>query len=184
MCVSCSSTEKASKTPKAIRVARATKASRVAAMVLKKKVDPYKEKYGAEFIRVRRLGSCAKQRCTNRKNVVYPNYGGRGVEFKFTGVREFTEWVLDNLGVRPTGSHSIDRIDNNGHYEAGNLRWATREEQARNKRAYKRKEIGERIRNIMQSRKDLTYETVRTWIKAGQSDTEILNRRKYARTSI
>jgi hypothetical protein len=43
-------------------------------------------------------------------------------------------WILANLGDRPSPRHTLDRIDNDGHYESGNLRWATRRQQAFNTR--------------------------------------------------
>jgi hypothetical protein len=76
----------------------------------------------------------AKQRCNNKKNVGYKNYGGRGIRFKFKSFSQF----LKELGRRPRGK-MLDRIDNNGHYEPGNVRWVTRLEQNRNKRPYARK---------------------------------------------
>lgn len=91
---------------------------------------------------------------------------------------------MDNLGPRPTEHHSVDRIDNSRGYEPGNLRWATRGEQARNKRAYKRTQNGERIRRLHAERPDLTYETIRAWITQGRADTEILEGVKYARPGI
>lgn len=72
----------------------------------------------------------AKDRCTNPRNLAYATYGGRGIEFRFDSYEEF----LQEVGRRPTPQHSLDRIDTNGHYERGNLRWATAQEQARNTR--------------------------------------------------
>lgn len=72
----------------------------------------------------------AKDRCNNRKSASYPDYGGRGIKFRFTSFQEF----IDHIGPKPTPKHSIDRINNNGHYEIGNVRWATSEIQNRNTR--------------------------------------------------
>jgi hypothetical protein len=72
--------------------------------------------------------------CTNPTAKGYHNYGGRGVEFQFASVAEAVQWIVENLGRRPTPRHSIDRIDNSDHYRAGNLRWATPKQQARNTR--------------------------------------------------
>lgn len=72
----------------------------------------------------------AKRRCSTPSVSEYHNYGGRGIEFRFTSIPEF----LNELGRRPSPEHSLERIDNDGHYEVGNVRWATRKEQSRNKR--------------------------------------------------
>lgn len=79
-----------------------------------------------EFAAFRR----AKGRCTNPNLREFPNYGGRGIEFRFTSFDEF----FAEVGQRPTPEHSIDRKDVNGHYEPGNVRWATVKTQANNKR--------------------------------------------------
>lgn len=140
-----------------------------------------------DLVEVRRVytimnGACS--RCNSPSVAAYPNYGGRGIQFKFSSPTEATKWVLDNIGTRPDAGYSIDRIDNDKHYEPGNLRWATRIEQARNKRAYKRSVTGDTIRRVLNVRADLTYECVRMWLKNGLSEEDILNRRKHVRTSV
>lgn len=72
----------------------------------------------------------AKTRCENPKATKYERWGGRGIEFRFASFEEF----FAELGYRPSPKHSLDRIDNNGHYEAGNVRWATAVEQGFNRR--------------------------------------------------
>lgn len=72
----------------------------------------------------------AKARCTNPRHRAWKDYGGRGVEFRFRSFRQF----IRLLGPRPSRRHSLDRIDNDGHYEPGNVRWATPRQQARNRR--------------------------------------------------
>lgn len=71
----------------------------------------------------------AKARCLNIKDQNYGNYGGRGIQFKFESFGEF----LAILGPRPPRT-SLDRINNDGHYEPGNVRWATYKQQANNQR--------------------------------------------------
>lgn len=186
-CRACSSRLKMARVPVAERIALAQKASSIAAVVARERTanDPLGKQFGLDIVDVvSNIGAGAKQRCTNPNCNAYADYGGRGIEFRFPSVRSFAEWVLHNLGPKPTDRHSLDRIDNNAHYEPGNLRWATRSEQARNKRAYKRTRNGERIRTLHMQRPDLTYETLRLWIKQGATDAQILQREKYARTSV
>lgn len=73
-----------------------------------------------------------KTRCNNPANHAYKNYGARGIAVspKWARLKDF----LSDMGLPPSLNHSIDRIDNDRHYEPGNCRWATAKEQARNKR--------------------------------------------------
>lgn len=80
----------------------------------------------------------AKQRCRNPRNPAYKDYGGRGIEFRFKDFPEFFACV----GPRPSINHSLDRYpDNDGHYEPGNVRWATAKQQAANQRKKKRARV-------------------------------------------
>lgn len=183
-CRSCASRIKSAATPAEQRIATARHASAVAASVAHERRTPARKHYGDAYLVVRNIGVSAKQRCTNPNTVGYANYGGRGIRFEFTSVAEFAVWVLDHLGPLPSPNHSIDRIDNARGYEPGNLRWATREEQGRNKRVYRRTKNGERILKLQTQRPDVTYETLRTWVRRGLTDIEIIKRRKYESSSV
>ncbi len=93
--------------------------------------------------------SC-KKRCNLKFKDKWPDWGGRGIEFRFNSFEEFYQ----ELGPKPEPKfdYTCDRIDNDGHYEKGNVRWATRQEQARNRRCDNciilKKEI-ERLKNLL-----------------------------------
>lgn len=84
-------------------------------------------------------------RCNNVKSTGYQRYGGRGICVCGRWNSSFLAFLTD-MGEKPSTSHSIDRINNDGHYSCGyceeciengwpmNCRWATRKEQSSNLR--------------------------------------------------
>ena len=72
----------------------------------------------------------AKHRCNNPKSKDYREYGGRGIRFLFTSFEHFEH----EIGAFWQKGLSLDRIDNNGNYEPGNVKWSSAQEQVNNRR--------------------------------------------------
>jgi hypothetical protein len=74
----------------------------------------------------------AKRRCFSRKNIGWKNYGGRGITMCKRWRNDYSLFLQD-MGRCPPGL-TLDRKNNNGNYEPGNCRWATRLQQVHNRR--------------------------------------------------
>jgi hypothetical protein len=73
-------------------------------------------------------------RCTKPTNPEWKHYGGRGIKCLFETRMSFIQWVSNHLPHETYKGVEIDREDNDGHYEPGNLRLATRKQQMANRR--------------------------------------------------
>lgn len=96
---------------------------------------------GAHWPEYRIWGSIV-QRCTNPKNTAFHHYGGRGVQVCERWRRSFGDFIAD-VGRRPEPGMQLDRINNNGNYEPGNVRWISRDENMKNRVFISRKEAEE-----------------------------------------
>jgi hypothetical protein len=76
------------------------------------------------------------KRCENPKAANFHNYGGRGIEVCPQWRKSFETFYQD-MGARPSTSHSLERVDNSLGYDSVNCTWATRKEQCRNRRTNK-----------------------------------------------
>lgn len=105
-----------------------------------------------------------KRRTINPRCHNYSSYGGRGIKVCDEWMNSFAAFYA-HIGPRPGPEYTLDRIDNNGDYEPGNVRWALRSEQARNMR-----------RNVMLTYKGETH-CVKDWeVIMGFEEGLILNR--------
>lgn len=89
-------------------------------------------KHGGRYDRRYNTARNILRRCNNKKDKFYHRYGGRGIECR---LGDSASEVYKNLLLIDGYEESltIDRIDNNGHYELGNLRWVTNKENAQNR---------------------------------------------------
>lgn len=98
-----------------------------------------------------------KYRCLNPNSEHYKDYGGRGITMYGPWIysyESFRDWLVTNIGRCPGSRYSLDRINNNGNYEPGNLRWATRSQQQKNRRFELRTTNPEEIQLVLNFRQE------------------------------
>lgn len=110
-----------------------------------KKLLERSTKHNKRHTRIWRIWQAMLNRCRNKNVKGYERYGGRGIKV-CEDWKQFENFYKD-MGGPPTNEHSIERIDNNGNYELSNCKWATREEQNKN-RSSNHKINGECITDI------------------------------------
>lgn len=122
-----------------------------------------------------------RARCCSPSNEQYPAYGGKGVEFRFSGVKDGTLWIMENLRlpefttIAERSRIQIDRIDPYGHYEPGNLRWLSVELNQQNKRG---NQSVARTHKFRLDHPKIRYSdsTLRRFFWAGMTDEQIIQR--------
>lgn len=116
-----------------------------------------------------------KSRCLNEKVPEFGHYGGRGITICERWIDSFENFLAD-MGKRPAGRYSIDRIDVDGNYEPSNCRWANAQEQQNNKRNNRKIAINGSIKNMAQwaDENGLRHETVFKRIKRGKNGEDLI----------
>ena len=99
------------------------------------RVANHARKHGMDGTPTYRCWINMRERCNNPNHHAYASYGGRGITVCERWATSFENFLAD-MGVMPAGL-TLDRIENNGNYEPGNCKWATRAEQQRNRRVTK-----------------------------------------------
>lgn len=91
----------------------------------------------AIFEKERKALESMRCRCNNPNDAHYKYYGGRGITLydKWADSKLGFALFIEHIGPCPSDKHSIDRMLNDEGYKPGNVRWATKRQQARNRRS-------------------------------------------------
>lgn len=105
-----------------------------------------------------------KKRCLNKTHKAYNDYGGRGITVCKRWIESF-ENFLNDMGSKPSKSHSLDRINNNDGYYKENCRWATQKQQCQNQRTNRNIEFEGKIKCISEWARILNMSTSKLYYR-------------------
>jgi len=100
----------------------------------REKTTKWKTANGEPLRSERKIWTGIIKRCTDPSNISFKNYGGRGIKICDEWKNDFIAFA-NYIGKKPSPKHEIDRINNNGNYEPGNIQWSTRSRNSRNRRS-------------------------------------------------
>lgn len=135
-----------------------------------------KPKHGLSYTSEYRAWQTMRLRCTEPTNPAYASYGGRGITVCERWLNSPSNFLAD-MGPKPSPAHELDRYpDNNGNYEPGNCRWATRAENDRNRRSNRLLTFRGETQALAEwcERMKLPRDTVRKRLESGWSVDEAL----------
>jgi len=114
-----------------------------------------------------------KRRCYNPQRPQYARYGARGVTVCDRWQKDFYAFLAD-VGRAPAAHYSLDRIDNDGNYEPGNVRWATAKEQSNNQSTNVPLTLNGVTKNVAEwaADKGICAATVRYRLRSGMTPEE------------
>lgn len=118
-----------------------------------------------------------RERCCNPNDAAFSRYGGRGINICDRWLESYEAFYQD-MGDKPSSDHSVDRIDNSKGYSPENCRWATRHEQANNKRNNKMLTAGGRQMTMAQWAREMRLKvgTIQSRLKCGWSEEDAVMR--------
>lgn len=142
--------------------------------------NPKYERHNKRRTRTYAVWCCMKGRCQCPQNPSWPRYGGRGI-------RVCERWqtygnFLEDVGEIPSGME-IDRIDNDGDYEPGNVRITTKKVNCNNRRTNRLVELNGQLKTLAQLRDEygIPQSTLYNRLKAGLTIEEAIHKRKFSK---